>query len=98
MKFSLVFGFLAVGVILGAVLLFRSSPGKTTGKSSPKLPSKTRSKPQKLVIGSRRPQENVPPLPVDPAMDSMRKAVRKYVTKNPGLTAQVMQDWMQNKK
>jgi len=98
MEASLVFGFLAVGVILGTVLFLRNSSGETAVKTSRKVSPKTRPTSKKLVAGSRRPQEKVPPLPVDPAMDSMRKAVRKYVTKNPGLTAQVMQGWMKDKK
>jgi len=98
MEASLVFGFLVIGMILATVLFLKNSSAKTATKASRRVPSKNRPASKKLVAGSKRSQEKVPPLPVDPAMDSMRKAVRKYVTKNPGLTAQVMQGWMKDKK
>ncbi len=37
------------------------------------------------------------PLPRDPTMEEIRFAVRKYVTKFPGVTADVMQDWMKKR-
>jgi flagellar biosynthesis/type III secretory pathway M-ring protein FliF/YscJ len=36
-------------------------------------------------------------LPRDPTMEEIRFAVRKYVTKFPGVTADVMQDWMKKR-
>lgn len=70
----------------------KKKPNKQIQKkktATPLPPAKTQ-KPQAAVIR----KDSNPEPPREPTMEEIRFAVRKYVTKFPGVTADLMQDWM----
>ncbi len=95
MKFSLLLGFLSIVSILAGILLFVSFNSiPRAPQSNPQTPLPNQRK--KLIPGSKAPPKRSLPIG-DPKMQAMRLAVRKYALKNPGLTAQVMQEWVKKK-
>ncbi len=95
MKFSLLLGFLSIITILAGILLFvsfNSIPRAPQPTSQTSIPNRRK----KLIPGSKAPPKSNIPLG-DPKMQAMRLAVKKYALKNPGLTAQVMQEWVKKK-
>ena len=62
-------------------------------KTPPPLPSAQSKKKDKPQLQPATEDQ----LPREPTMEEMRFAVRKYVTKFPGVTADVMQSWMKKR-
>ena len=82
-------------------LIYVLKPGK---KNKPQARLKQKKAPSSLP--SAQSKKNAKPqlkpatedqLPRDPTMEEIRFAVRKYVTKFPGVTADVMQGWMKKR-
>lgn len=98
---------LVMVLALAGLIVVLKPPNKNKKKSQPRLKSKPRS-----ATGKTPPQLKPKPSPAlprtaqkdqaeestgEPSMEEIRQAVRRYVNKFPGVTADIMGDWMKKR-